>query len=256
MLSYERYCVEIVTQTDLLASLITGSDLSVAVPSCPGWTVNQLVRHLGGGQRWGAEIVRTRASAPPSDDHFRDLSSYVDEDPVALSAWLRESGQELAAALADVSPTTPMWGPVPGSENAAFFARRFTHETVMHRADAFLPLRAPFELPPEVGADALAEWMELESLPIMFDFKPEKRELLGPGRTIHLHATDAPVEWVVDLTGDLIVCREGHEKAAVAMRGPLTDLLLVLYGRKPVDAVEVLGDGELLTWWLKRVTFG
>ncbi|MET1073740.1 MAG: hypothetical protein ABWY11_13935, partial [Umezawaea sp.] len=77
--------------------------------------------------------------------------------------------------------------------------------------------------------------------------------------TLHLHATDVDdAEWVVDLTGEVIRWRRAHEKAAVAVRGPLVELLLVLYGRRSAGSgtVEVLGDGELLDFFLKRVTFG
>ncbi|MGH3942269.1 MAG: maleylpyruvate isomerase N-terminal domain-containing protein [Pseudonocardiaceae bacterium] len=70
-LSYERYCAEIVTQTDLLRSCIKGADLTVSVPSCPSWNLGQLLRHLGGAQRWAETIVRTRAMQPPSDTEFR-----------------------------------------------------------------------------------------------------------------------------------------------------------------------------------------
>ena len=62
----------------------------------------------------------------------------------------------------------------------------------------------------------------------------------------------------MDLTGDLIAWRRAHEKAAVAVRGPLTNLLLLVYGRLSVDTagVEVLGDAKLLDFWLERVAFG
>ncbi|WP_079038744.1 hypothetical protein [Streptomyces sp. NBRC 110028] len=88
------------------------------------------------------------------------------------------------------------------------------------------------------------------------------RELLGPGRTLHFHATDtapeAHAEWVVDLTGEVIAWRRAHEKAAVAVRGPLTELLLLVYKRRPAHGgtVEVLGDAKLLDFWLERVSFG
>ena len=52
LLSYDRYCAEIVAQTDQLRSHIEGADLTVPVPSCPGWNLGQLLRHLGGGHRW------------------------------------------------------------------------------------------------------------------------------------------------------------------------------------------------------------
>jgi predicted lipid carrier protein YhbT len=95
-----------------------------------------------------------------------------------------------------------------------------------------------------------------------FDVHPRMCELLGPGRTLHFHATDtAPgvaAEWVVDLTGDELAWRRAHEKAAVAVRGPVADLLLLIYRRQPADsgAVEILGDRHLLDVWLDRVAFG
>jgi hypothetical protein len=63
---------------------------------------------------------------------------------------------------------------------------------------------------------------------------------------------------VVDLTGEAITWRRAHEKAAVAVRAPLTELVLLVYRRRSVaDAdVEVLGDSGLLDFWLKRVAFG
>jgi len=86
--------------------------------------------------------------------------------------------------------------------------------------------------------------------------------LLGRGRTLHFHATDtmpeAAAEWLIDLTGDAIIWRRAHEKAAVTVRGPLTDLLLVIHRRRPAhsERIEVLGDVQLLDFWLERVTFG
>ncbi|MGI5471972.1 maleylpyruvate isomerase family mycothiol-dependent enzyme [Streptomyces sp. CA-132043] len=258
---FDRHCGEIVTQTDLLRSHLKGADLSVPVPSCPGWTVNQLVRHLGGGQRWAAETVGGRVTEPLPDAHFRDLSGYAGEDPAALDGWLAEGARELADALREAGPDAELWTPVPG-ERSAFYARRFAHETAIHRADAALALGVPYDLDEEVAADAVDEWLSLGSLPMMFDYHPEMRELLGPGRTLHFHATDtAPetaAEWVVDLTGDVIAWRRAHERAAVAVRGPLTELLLTIYRRRPAqrDGIEIFGDAELLDLWLARVSFG
>lgn len=66
MLDYQRCCTEIVAQTEVLTSGIEGADLTVDVPSCPGWNVGQLLRHLGGGQRWAEAIVRTRIGGAPT----------------------------------------------------------------------------------------------------------------------------------------------------------------------------------------------
>lgn len=262
VLSYDRCCAEIVAQTDLLRSALDGADLTVPVPSCPGWNVGQLARHLGGAQRWAAGVVASRAVEPvPEPDDVRDLAAYGDEDPAVVGPWLAEGAAALAGALREAGPDAPLWTPVPGG-STCFYARRFTHETALHRADATLALGKQYELGRDIALDAVDEWLQLGSLPMHFEVHPQMRELLGPGRTLHFHATDTPpeaaAEWVVDLTGDVITWRRAHEKAAVAVRGPLTELLLVIYKRRAVrgPGIDIIGDERLLDLWLERVSFG
>jgi hypothetical protein len=90
------------------------------------------------------------------------------------------------------------------------------------------------------------------------DRDPRFRELLGPGRTLRLHASDTGDDWLVDLTGDVIAWRRSAEPAAVTVDAPVTALLLVIYGRLTPDAAGavVSGDRELLDFWLERVGFG
>ena len=260
LLSHERHCSEIVAQAELLRAAVAGADLTVPVPTCPGWDLGQLLRHLGGTHRWAEEVVRTRAAEAVPEGPFRDPPPTVGEDPAVLTAWLVEGAAQLADTLRAAGPETPLWTPVPDG-TSMFYARRMTHETAVHRADATLAVGAEFTVDQEVALDALDEWMELGALPMHFEVHPWTRELLGPGRTIHLHATDTPpevsAEWVVDLTGDAITWRRAHEKSAVAVRGPLTDLLLTVYRRRPPAAagVEILGDKELLDFYLTRVAF-
>jgi uncharacterized protein (TIGR03083 family) len=257
-MDFEQHCAVIVDQTDLLRAALVGADLTTPVPSCPGWNVGQLARHLGGGQRWCAEIVGTRASSPPSDEHFRDLSPYADEDPAVVGPWLGEGAALVAEALRSAGPSAELWTPLSGvGGTTKFWARRFAHETVVHRADAELALGLEYSLDITVAEDTLDEWMELGALPEMFDFHPAWRDLLGEGRTVHLHATDVAAEWVVDLTGEAITWRRAHEKCAVAVRGPLVELVLMVFGRRaPGERVEVLGDSGLLDFWLRTVAFG
>lgn len=261
-LSYERHCDEIVAQTELVRSHIEGADLTTPVPSCPDWNLRQLLRHLGGAHRWTEETIRTRSTEFIPDDHFRDLSSYTDTDPAVLGEWLAEGAAQLAETLRKAGPGTEAWTPLPGIPASDFFARRMANETVIHRADAVLAVGTEFTVDEDVAVDAFDEWLYLGSLPQMFEYHPEMRELLGPGRTLHFHATgttpEKNAEWVVDLTGDAISWRRAHEKSAVAVRGPLTDLLLLIYRRRSPDSegIEVLGDRQLLDFWLERVSFG
>ncbi|WP_196766152.1 maleylpyruvate isomerase N-terminal domain-containing protein, partial [Mycobacterium avium] len=42
------------------AELFRDADESMPVPTCPDWTLRQLFRHVGRGDRWAAQIVRDR----------------------------------------------------------------------------------------------------------------------------------------------------------------------------------------------------
>ncbi len=113
---FARHCDEIVIQTRMLTDQMAGADLTVPVPTCPGWNVSQLLRHVDGGQRWARDIVATRASQPPSDVALRDLSGVTDEDPDSLSSSLiealRRTGSHPRAGgpgCADVVPGRRRW---------------------------------------------------------------------------------------------------------------------------------------------------
>lgn len=258
-MEFERHCELIVEQSELLADHLSGSDLGTPVPSCPGWNVGQLVRHLGGAHREATVIARTGV-APP-DDTFRDPTHWY-RDPAERTAaavqelrdWMTAGARELAKTLLEVGPDVPIVMPIE-RPTTRFTARRMAYETAIHRADAALALGVPYVLDVDAAADAVDEWMELGALPLHFEVHPWMRELLAPGRTVGFHATDLEVTWTVDLTGDAIRwARSSQGTAKGEVSGPVTELLLVLYKRRP--ALEVHGDSDLLDYYLERVSFG
>ena len=259
-MEFGRHCELIVEQAGLLAGHLVGrpgAQLGVAVPSCPGWNVGQLVRHVGGAHREATVVART-GEAPPYDE-FRDPTHWYSEPADCtdielreLAGWVVAGAHELAEALRSAGPDVPIKMPIE-DPTTRFTARRMAHETVMHRADAALALGVEYELDPEVAADGIDEWMELGALPFHFEVHPWMRELLGPGRTLKFAAPEQ--SWVVDLTGDAIRWRHSDEPTAVVARGPVTELLLHLYKRRD-SRIEVQGDKDLLDYYLQRVSFG
>jgi hypothetical protein len=81
----------------------------------------------------------------------------------------------------------------------------------------------------------------------------------GPAATVHLHATDAgpglSAEWLVTMDPPTFHWRHAHEKADVAVRAPLADVLRVVTRRLSPDAesVEVHGDRAVLEAWLEHL---
>lgn len=253
-LTFDRYCDEIVTQTDRLTRHVRGADMTAPVLSCPGWNLGQLLRHVGGDHRWAEEIVRTRSADPLPDDLVNDLSAYTHEDEAFLIPWLLEGAARLSAALRAAGPDAQAWNPsVERPAPVAFWARRMTYETVVHRADAARTAGAEFALEADLAVDAVEEWLEYSTFPEAFEPGPDLPDLLGPDRTLHLDATDAG-EWLVDLTGERPVWRAGADQATATASGPVADLLLFLYNR-PAPTIWTQGDTALLDLWRTRAGF-
>ncbi|XVQ15551.1 maleylpyruvate isomerase family mycothiol-dependent enzyme [Spirillospora sp. CA-255316] len=260
-LSFDRHRAEIVRQTELLRETIKDpgrADMTARVPTRPDWNLGQLLRHLGGVHRWAEELVRARAAGTRPDEQIKDVSAHTHEDAAVLDDWLAEGAARLAETLAEAGPGAEVWAPLPGVASPAFWARRMAFETALHRADAALVTGTAYTLDEDLALDVVDEWMEFGASPEAYRDAPGRPALLGPGRTLHFHATGTSPgtagEWVVDLTGDRPVWRHAHQKAAVAARGPLTGLVMLLY-RRPADDVEIFGDRALLDLWLRRSGF-
>lgn len=260
LLPHDRYCDEIAHQVGRLRAVVTsGTDLSVTVPTCPDWSLERLVRHTGGALRWVELMVRTRAQEEVPEE--RVPLGEGPEGAGELDAWLAETGEQLVAALREAGPDAAVWS-WAGIPTSGFWARRMAHELTVHRADATLAAGQPYEVAPEIAADAIDEWLQIVEFVQRTMPHDEARELRGPGRSIHLHATDTTAElnaeWLIGFTEDVIAWRRGHEKATVALRGPLTSVMLAFYRRLPLDSpeLEVLGERELLEFWLRRASFG
>ncbi|MEU7042015.1 maleylpyruvate isomerase family mycothiol-dependent enzyme [Streptomyces varsoviensis] len=254
-LSLQRYAAEIIAQTDLLRAAVDGADPTAPVPTCPDWNLGRLLRHIGAAHRWADTIVSTRAAGPVPHDRLDDPAAYTDVAADDLGDWLTEGARALADTLCEAGPDAAVWTVAPGG-TPVFWARRMTHETLVHRSDAALAAGAGFTVAEEVGLDALDEWMDFGTLPQVLELAQGERELLGPGRTLHLHATDVRAEEadrLIDLTRAPITWSRTPDRAAVTVRGPLTDLVLALY-RRPArgNAIEIIGDASLFDLWLDR----
>jgi uncharacterized protein (TIGR03083 family) len=258
-LEYGRFCDEVVNQTGLLVATLEGADLSATVPTTPDWALSDLVRHVGGNLRSLETAVRTGEAVADPERQIPGHGGPPGDDPAALFAWLSEAAGRCSATLGEAGPEveaqlwTIRWP-------TAAWARRAAHDVLVHRADAAGAVGAAYIVAPDLAADALDEFLELVSSPEVAGAAPDAEAGdPGPSGTIHLHATDTgpevPAEWLVELASPTFTWRHGHEKATVAVRGPLADVLRVACRRLPPDAdgVEVLGDRAVLDAWLERV---
>jgi uncharacterized protein (TIGR03083 family) len=235
------YIASVQSDADRLLSVANGA-LDRPVPSCPGWTVERLVAHLGRTHRsvasWVARGSRREIEPAPEGDAVRD--------------WCRAGTADLVAALEAPAPAGEVgspWGPQP----AGFWHRRMAVETALHRWDgeeAVAPGSAA-PVPAPLAVDGIDE--------LFMVIAPGRGvgDLGTPPRTLHLHATDPDLdggEWLVGLDGSAVTLEHAHAKGDVAVRASASDLLLLLWNRVDADRAEVFGDADLLTRWRDQVT--
>lgn len=274
-LAHERYCMVLVDEAEILADAVRDADLAQQVPSCPEWTLAQLVAHLGKAHRSVTALVERRSTEPmaasgsatepatnPADSADGHAADGVAAPGSAAehAGWLRDGARDLAAALQEAGPDAAVWT-WSNEQHAGFWARRMAHETTVHRVDAEFTVGRGTAIAPELAADGLSEGLDLLSLPAARSRMPGLAELLREEPTLHFHATDEGLdeggEWMVRGSSHGLAWEHGHRKGDVAVRGPADALLLVLLRRIPADdpRVEVLGDAALLDRWLGCTSF-
>ena len=180
-------------QTRDFGQLIRSADPSTPVPTCPDWTLRQLLRHVGRGNRWAAQIIDDRRTERLDQRDVRE--GKPPEDPDAAIDWLNEGAQLIINAVDHVGPETRVWTFI-GARPCGWWIRRRLHEATVHRADAAFALGLDYELSPELAADGISEWIERVS--VQARRQPLPLEL---GRTLHMHATDDGLgptgEWTI-----------------------------------------------------------
>jgi uncharacterized protein (TIGR03083 family) len=257
LLGFDRHFMEFEAETARLAGLVHDSDPQQPVPTCPDWTLEQLVGHVGRGHRWSADIVRRRLLEPiPLQDVV--VPAHADE----RSEWLIAGAQMLADAVRAAGPEQPVWT-WTADRSAGFWLRRMLHDEVIHRFDAEMALGIEGGLAPDLAADGVSDILTT----IATLSRPDLgfgsfAGVLGVGESVQLFATDPELgpggEWLAARGPAGVTWRHGHDQAAdVVVRGPSLQLLLLLNRRLSPDAagVEILGNQELFARWLANSEF-
>ncbi|GAA1585785.1 maleylpyruvate isomerase family mycothiol-dependent enzyme [Actinomadura kijaniata] len=248
------YLNGVVEQTYTFAAWVNGRDAATPVPTCPKWTLADLVDHVAATQRMVAMLVGERMTEPS-----RAFAGYVQAptDSAQWGAWLTDAATEAKQAFESVTDDTPVWDPSGDAAGVPFWSRRLFGEACVHRADAAAALGARYELAPESAVAAVEDWLDTMTSRGYWENRPDFADAMrGNGQTLHFHATDVPGEWLVRRETDRVALEHTHIKADVAVRGPAAALLLVLSRRRPLDAapaLEVHGDGALFTHWIDHM---
>ena len=246
------YAAAFLDENRAFAELFRNVDQSQQVPTCPGWTLNQLLRHVGRGDRWAAQIVHDRL------DDFLDPRTVEGgkppPDPADAISWLHGGAQRLVDAVELSGVETPVWTFL-GTRPANWWIRRRLHETAVHRADAAIATGSEFTLDANIAADGITEWLERVAIQAGGEGAPPPLE---HDNTLHLHATDPGLgdagEWTVAVDKGAITWSHEHGKGSAALRGGATELLLAMVRRVTLadTGIELFGDDTVWQNWLDR----
>lgn len=219
------------------AAVAAGPD--APVPTCPRWTVQRLVGHLGRVYSWVIGAI--------ADPAAREITAeYPPQTWDALLSWW-DSQHDALVEVFGTDPAAPAWVPYSRYEQCvASWARRMAHETAIHRLDAEQAASvqgSPFN--PEFAADGIDELLTM-----LVPSRDHWSEATATGSVL-VHATDVSSGWVLRLSPGTPPRVETVTAEFAGLSAELTvagnaDAVYRAVWQRPNDAT-VTGETALLT---------
>lgn len=248
------------THTERLAENVGAAGHDAAVPTCPGWTVSDLVAHVGQTQRWVSEIIERRivdATLLPTE------MATVPTEPDDWPAWLSDGGARAAEACSDDALAAPVFNAAADDRTGGeFWLSSLLNEAVIHGADAAYAAGRDYTVDTDIAASLISNHLAMLTSPTWAALRPDSAAALrGAGETLHWHASDKlglgeAGEWFIERGPDGASWKARSGGADVTVSGPAKSLLLILTRRRPLtestNQVSVDGDPDLARHWIEN----
>ncbi len=264
LVSFRDHLDSLAAATERLAAAASSTWLGAEVPTCPQWSLLDLVAHAGMVQRWATAAVEGDRETMGDAELIAEEGRTSPDPPAWLRAGAARLAEVLEAAADDlVTPVFLKEAPPP----KRFWARRQCHETTVHALDALAArfgrrlVRGDVWFGPELAVDGVDEllvgfWQRGRSGPRSgepyaalvraTDVAAAWLLEVGPDRTVTTRLTPARPGDAV--TGDLpgavpVTLADAAGWPGAAVTGPAVDLYLALWNRGgEVDDPENLLD--------------
>ncbi|MFG2599782.1 maleylpyruvate isomerase family mycothiol-dependent enzyme [Streptomyces sp. NPDC048462] len=247
----------IVEHTRQLAASAAAAGPDAAVPTTPGWTITDLVRHLGQSQHWVAEIIERRITDPallPTE------MAVLPDDARQWQAWLSQSAQRISSACGDDALDAPVFNAAGDKRSGTrFWMSSALNEAVIHGFDAANAAGRPVDIRPDIAAALISNHLTMLTSPTWEMQRSESAHAIrGTGQTLQWLATDTADQagaWLVERRPDGATWHHATRQADVTVTGPAQSLLLALTRRLPLTSQEAThisidGDTGLAQHWL------
>jgi uncharacterized protein (TIGR03083 family) len=228
------------------------------VPSCPGWSVSDLVIHLGAVHRYVARVITERLTEQADGEDRTFLTLPTDlrgwprpEDapnrgpvPPGLLDWFTAGAAALESLFETHRPDETVWT-WSRDQSVGFWVRIQTIEAAVHRWDAENAIGTAQPVEADLAADAIGHTFE-----IMAPARRAWRQAPpGSGERFRFRQADGTATWMVHFAGDEVRLTETTETAGpcdVELAGTASDLMLFLWQRLPAERLDVTGDRDVL----------
>ncbi len=198
--------------------------LATPVPACPGWTVGEVLRHLGVIHRlipaWVEQGRRPQdiTHAPPDGDVLR---------------WFASGWRAMHAALEARPADTPAATWSPSDASIGFWRRRMAHELAVHAADVLDALGREWWVEERVAQDGVDEVMHLWLGTRLAD--------RADGGCV-VRVVSGGVAWTVGLHGRIAEAHQIPADADAEVSGSAAGVYAWLWGRTGHGEVSLAGD--------------
>jgi uncharacterized protein (TIGR03083 family) len=250
----EEYLTAVDAAVDRMAVWARAASADAPVPTCPGWTVRDLLAHQGMVHRWATAVVRGE-DPRQVDVTGLEAQGRQSADPVG---WLVDGAAPLVTALEaapdDLDVLTFLKDAPPARR---FWARRQCHETTVHALDALAALHQRALTADDVWlADHLAT-DGVDELLVGFWQRRTKGPRSETPYTASVSVVDGPT-WLLAVGPEAPVTTragvgDGIPDDARTLAGSPADLYLALWNRggsvdDPTGLLDAWRDGGAVTW--------
>ncbi len=219
----------------LRAALPADGLTGIRVPSCPDWSLDDLVQHVGEVYWHKVDCIRLNARPSPNAS---GSGRYPHEEPdlTGLSSVqvLEQGYARLNEIFEQYPPEAPAWTWFEPDQSVGFWIRRMAHETAVHRFDAELAVGTPTEIDAGLAEDGIDEVL---ACMLVSDIEPGDY----PAGRPDVQVRTGTRSWFVRFDPDgLSVDTQGE--ATTVIHGGASDLELWLYNRIAGEKLGYTGD--------------
>ncbi|NUR50571.1 MAG: maleylpyruvate isomerase family mycothiol-dependent enzyme [Hamadaea sp.] len=220
-----------------LLGVAVGDHVGAKVPTCPDWTIADLVEHVSMVYLHKVETMRLGAFPQPWPPE--------DLPPEAPADRLTRAYAALMAEFARHSPESTVQTWYEPDQTVGFWIRRMVHETVIHRVDGELAAgQSPTEVPDDVALDGIDENLRAFLAYQVIQWPEEFAEALAGcgGETLLVSAGGRA--WLVELRPGTVTVEDADPGTAAdaTVSGSPSGVLLWLWRRADDSVVSLSGN--------------